>query len=144
MEMKNIGVAQGDVVSVCSVNNLDVCVPFIAAMFLGAKTVNMDVGQPVEDLQRIIRDFAPKIIFASNDAEEKLMEAARETILVIFGSASFSEFLRPKPDEEQFRPLQIGSIDDIAHVFFSSGTTGQAKGINISHKALLNQTEKLM
>lgn len=149
MEMKRIGVAQGDVVSICSGNHLNVCVPFIAAMFLGAKTVNLDISLPSEEIRRFVDTYAPKIIFASDDAEQTLSAILRQvttdTLLVTFGGTIFADFLLPKPNEEEdFRPLPIKSIDDVAHIFFSSGTTGLAKGVCISHKALLNQVEKLM
>lgn len=149
VEMQRIGVAQGDVVSICSGNHLNVCVPFIAAMFLGAKTVNLDISLSSEEIHRIVDTFAPKIIFVSDDDEQTLFDILRQTVtvplLVAFGGRTFADFLLPKPkEEEDFRPLPIQSIDDTAHIFFSSGTTGLAKGVCISHKALLNQTEKLM
>lgn len=146
--MKNMGVVQGDMVSICSENHLDVCVPFIASMFLGATTVNMDVTMSTEEFESFVSIFAPKIIFASGDLEQTLSEVLKrkklKTTLVVFGTADFDIFLNSKEKEEAFRPLPIQSIDDTAHILFSSGTTGAAKGIKISHKALLNQTEKLI
>lgn len=140
---------QGDLVSICSGNHLDVCVPFIAAMFLGAVTVNMDVIMSTEDMELFIGMFAPKIIFASEDVGHTLYEILRrtkmETVLVVFGSKEFDGFLRSKEEKEgTFCPLPIRSTDDTAHIFLSSGTTDVPKGIKISHKAHLNQVEKLM
>lgn len=139
--MKSLGVAQGDVVSICSGNHLDVCVPFIGAMFLGAVTANMDTNMSVEEITRFLDTFAPKIIFVSADVCGILKTDA---VVVVFGSEDFDGFLSVQDDEEAFRPAPLRSIDATAHVFLSSGTTGAPKGVKISHKALLNQTEKLM
>lgn len=144
MKMKSLGVVPGDVVSICSENHLDVCVPFIGAMFLGAVTANMDINMSAEEIALFINKFGPKIIFASEDVSEILKQAKGDAVVVVFGSEEFDEFFNAQEDEGAFRPSPLRSTDDTAHIFLSSGTTGVPKGVKISHKALLNQAEKLM
>lgn len=87
------------------------------------------------------------MIFCSNEAidliENALKKANLNTEIISFEDsliyASFSDFLKPHDNENEFIAKRPKSSKDTALMFFSSGTTGQPKAICLSHFGFLSQ-----
>lgn len=89
---------------------------------------------------------SPKLIFVQSESteliEKALQKANLSSKLVIFGDTQkhipFSQFVKPKTGEENFKPLAV-DLKDVASVYFTSGTTGLPKAACHSHYAILCQ-----
>lgn len=144
IKMRILGITRGDVITICSYNSLDSAVPFIAAQFLGAKVASLDPVVPVDDCITLASLVKPRMIFFSENAtdliETVVKDAKLDAMTIVFGESNvhtpFSEFNKPRNFETEFEPLKIDN-EETAVIFFSSGTTGLAKGIEISHHHLI-------
>ncbi|KAF2884761.1 hypothetical protein ILUMI_21415, partial [Ignelater luminosus] len=145
MQLK--GITPDDIIILCTHNHLDTFVPYFAALFIGAKVSALDPSLSVKDTVHLLKQVTPKMIFATPESvplmEESSQEVSGDIEIVVFGKTdkhtNFSEFLLPKPEEDQFKPTEPKSLFDTALIFFSSGTTGLPKGICINHYTLLGQ-----
>ncbi|GJQ77865.1 hypothetical protein Trydic_g16118 [Trypoxylus dichotomus] len=148
IELKARGISSNDVICVSSYNQLNACVPYVAGLFIGTKICALDWSMCYSDCKHLLSLVHPRIIFA--DAEKRNMyqelsvDTPLETQLVIFNAEdddnnSFQSFLRESQEEDTFEPAKIESDRDTAIIMFSSGTTGLAKGICLSHYAIIHQ-----
>lgn len=152
LEMKSRGINTGDIISICSYNQLDSGVPFYAAQFLGVKVASLDPTISLDDTILLLKQVRPKMIFISDDAITLIETAAKKAGLmylqiIVFGHnanrMSFEKFISPKDDENLFEPVKVYDRKT-AVIFFSSGTTGMPKGIELSHYSLLMQGMSMM
>lgn len=97
-----------------------------------------------------------KVLFVSGDSVEVAVEAVkraeRDIKIIVFGKSSgFFDFdsiiaLPETNDVDGFVCAPIESLGEIASILFSSGTTGPAKGVALSHGTLwqeIHQSEVL-
>ncbi|KAJ8947580.1 hypothetical protein NQ318_010092 [Aromia moschata] len=144
LKLKEKGIKKNDVVSMCSYNHGNCCVPLFATLFLGAIPANFDPRLSDMETVHLLKLVQPKVIFVGSDAvefmEKNVTESKVTTELVVFGDSekypNFSEYLKPQPHEANFRPVDVDA-DDTALIMFSSGTTGMPKGICLSHRSIL-------
>ncbi len=113
---------------------------FWACMLKGVVFVPVDRNWPLLSLKNTILEVEPKLVFTP--AEEKYLPLSQENSRHIFFDCLeeeselegqfFSEFL----EEESSISLPEISSEDIAVFLYTSGTTGKAKGVQLTHGAL--------
>lgn len=146
MELQKRGITSKDTLVFCSKVTLDTPIPIIASFFLGAKITNLDPTLSVRQTSHLLAIVAPTMIFVSNSClsliEESLKEAKLNCKIVVYENSTkyptFSDFVKPKVGEDNFKPVQVASLDDPIVLFFSSGTTGLPKAIAHTHTSFLH------
>nr|XP_008190687.2 PREDICTED: probable acyl-activating enzyme 21 [Tribolium castaneum] len=145
--MQKRGITSHDTLVFCSKVTLDTPIPIIASFFLGAKIANLDPTLSPRQTSHLLSIISPKMIFVSESAlsliEESLESANLKTEIVVYDGSTkkyptFAEFAKPKPNEENFKPVKITNLDETIVMFFSSGTTGLPKAICHSHSSFLH------
>lgn len=124
---------------------MDSALPLIAAQYLGVTVATLDPSLSSRDVAYLIKIVSPKMIFVSSAATTLIEKACAETKcepdIVVFGTTDrhkkFSEFLKRNNEEILFKPVRVADLQQPAFIYFSSGTTGFPKGIQISHHAIL-------
>lgn len=145
LKLKSLGVKRGDVICLNTDNHGNVCVPYIAAQFLKCTITSLDPNLSAEETRDLLKLVKPNVMFLSENAlklvEDALVKANMKIRLVIFGETKkytpFSEFLQANDEENTFEPVREGTNEDIAIIFFSSGTTGLPKAVCINHRTMM-------
>ncbi|KAB0792139.1 hypothetical protein PPYR_14100 [Photinus pyralis] len=149
LAIEDAGLKPGDFVTTCSLNHLDVCVPYLASLFTGTISASVEATMPAQEMVYLLNQVGPKIIFVGPEAVEVVEEAVEKLdtkpLIVVFGDTgcypSFSDFIAPFSGENAFRPRIPESLEETALVLFSSGTTGLPKGICHTHRSMLANSE---
>jgi long-chain acyl-CoA synthetase len=141
--LRGLGVSAGDRVTLYSQNCWEWIVGYYAIARLGAVVNPINVMLSAEEVLFVVKDCGAKVILASQDKGEALLDLKRDSPLehvVLFGSdvptgaVSFDELLRQSQSE-------CGSVDvkgsQLSTIGYTSGTTGHPKGAMLTHKNVL-------
>ncbi len=118
----------GDSVAICMKNSPDWMIAFVAIVNAGAVAVLINSRGTGAVMARAISDADCVFIIADEKRLSKLKEAGCNLPVIMP-----SDF----PNEGAEFKIPTRSSDDLAAMFFSSGTTGTAKAAAIQHRALI-------
>ena len=134
------------------------CWQFIAIMFaiskIGAIIVPINNFLKEEELTYIVNDSQAKLLFSSakfaNETKDLLSKCAIEKTIWIDGAPlvnekniDFDVFLKSNQSNPS-REFYSSSLDDIAFIVYTSGTTGKPKGAMLSYRNILSNCEGAM
>jgi len=138
--LREIGIRPGSRVALVGENSIEWIVIFFAITILGGIIVPIDPRLPVEELSCLLADCEPSAAFGSRNALEKLEKAAAS---LRFSNKIYS--LEDGPDDwKRLRGRTQTTVEarlrpnDTAALLYTSGTTGNPKGVMLTHGNLLH------
>jgi acetyl-CoA synthetase len=129
------GVERGDRVAVCAPASAETAAFFLGTWKLGAILLSLSVLYGDEGIRHRVADSEPKLIVA-DDANAARMPGDLVDDVVLLDERLLADV------DDSFDTLDT-SADDPAQIYYTSGTTGLAKGILHAHRYLLAHEEFL-
>jgi acetyl-CoA synthetase len=129
------GVERGDRVAVCAPASAETAAMFLGTWKLGGILLSLSVLYGDEGIHHRIGDSAPRVIVTDAENADRMPGGLVDDVIV----------LGPKLLEgadDQFETVDT-SCDDPAQIYYTSGTTGLAKGILHAHRYILAHEEFL-
>ena len=130
-----IDILPGDRVAILSENRPEWIYALFGTWKRGGIVVPVDFMSTPSEIEYILSDAEPKVVFCSNETEENLLKATagNKNIEVI----NFDKFIPPSPWEGEIHR----DLDDIALLPYTSGTTGMPKGVMLTFGNLLSNVK---
>ncbi len=123
------GVGSDDVVAVALQRSIELIVALVAVLRAGAAYLPLDPEHPPERLQRLMTRANARCVLV-DDADVARIGDATVTLPVSLW-----------PLQTSVRPDTPARLDAAAYVLFTSGSTGEPKGVVIEHRAIVNRLE---
>ncbi|MGW2051637.1 amino acid adenylation domain-containing protein, partial [Streptomyces sp. NPDC001858] len=134
------GVRVGDRAAIAMKRSVDLVVALTAVMRAGAAYVPIDPGYPTARVTHILDNAAPSVVITDQHTAETHKDALGEhpAPLLRIDDRDIQQHLAAgqKTAPALTRPL---NELDVAVVIFTSGTTGNPKGVAVSHRGLVNR-----
>ena len=138
------GLERGDRVVLMAPNSADWIVSALGVMHAGAVVVPLDVQMPDEDLAHALGDCDPAFLFTTAALRERIdaLDLDLNAQVRLFGDdgegdKAWSALLASESAEA------VEASDDLAAIFYTSGTTGPPKGVPLTHRNLASNVEAL-
>ena len=135
--LREAGVGRGDRVAVVLPPTPETAAVFFGTWKLGALLLSMSVLYGDEGIAHRLRDAEPAVL-VTDAANAPRFADAGVRVLVLDGDGSWGGLLAGAPTD----PISTDTAaDDPAQLYYTSGTTGLAKGIVHAHRYLLAHEE---
>jgi long-chain acyl-CoA synthetase len=123
----------GDRVAIAARNSIDYLDALYAIWHAGLTAVPANAKLHGAELGFILEHSQARACFASSDIEPAIAAHAPATLerLVIIGSPQYAMLFQADP-----AAITLRQPDDLAWLFYTSGTTGRPKGAMLTHRAL--------
>src|SRR6185312_8729307 len=131
--LAGLGVEQGDRVAVVLPPTAETAAVFFATWKLGAILLSMSVLYGDEGIAHRLSDSEPKVLVTDAENAPRFEGAAVPTVFILDPADLAKE-------SESFTTADTAA-DDPAQLYYTSGTTGLAKGIVHAHRYLLGHNE---
>ncbi|MFJ2095090.1 amino acid adenylation domain-containing protein [Streptomyces sp. NPDC087901] len=116
-------------VAVLLPRSLDALTAVLAVLDSGGAYLPLSCELPLERIEAILQDSGTRIVIATEELADRIAAPGRTTLTV--------RQLRATAPPSASAPATAGA-DDLAFVFYTSGTTGEPKGVEGTHRQLVN------
>jgi len=134
---REYGIAPGDRVGLFATN----CTQYLECLYgiwwRGAVAIPINAKLHGREAAWICSDAGAKLTFVSDDTAEALMAAKADLPVPMETLSVDSDAYRVMRDGEGAGPPLPREADDLAWLFYTSGTTGRPKGVMLSHGNLV-------
>jgi len=154
-----LGIRRGDRVALLAENSPDWAVCDLACQMVGAITVPLFATLPAEQIEYIVSDSAPRLIFVSDAAQRDKAQQVQQNVerlevVVAFDKSASDEKVLSLEDLELSGENHLAenpgiyestwpaaAANDVATIIYTSGTTGHPKGVQLTHRNLISNVE---
>ncbi|MBW2709349.1 MAG: long-chain-fatty-acid--CoA ligase [Deltaproteobacteria bacterium] len=141
----DLGIERNDRVAVLHENTHEFLEAYFAAAHLGIILVSLNHRLSAKELAGILNDSESRMLIAqgafyekakalpqSVPTLEKIIWTRTDSHVLNGEDTAYEALLKNHPDQPP--PAPAISDDDVAHLYYTSGTTGQPKGVMLTHK----------
>ncbi len=124
-----LGLSTDAPVALCLPRSAQAIVALLAVLKAGAVYVPLDPQHPRERLRALVADAGATLLLGPATPGAELQDLApRVTTL---------EALESQPADPRSVPRQAGAAGDRAYVMYTSGSTGEPKGVQVEHRSIV-------
>ena len=145
----NCGIQKGDKVAILSESTPEWSAAFFSIVIAGGTIVPLDIKLTEYELNSILSDCLPKVLLVSSKYFEmglKLKEQIPEieNLILIDDKGVNKEYESIYTIQSEPRKKWVHrSLNQTALIIYTSGTTGMPKGVQITYKNIMTQTESI-
>ncbi|CAI7975799.1 mycobactin phenyloxazoline synthetase [Frankia sp. Hr75.2] len=129
------GVRRGDLVGVSLPKGSSQVVAVLGVLAAGATYVPVGIEQPAARVERIVAAAGFGVL---------ITESPRDGVPAGVVQLAPDQPAEPAPVPDLAAPGELGGLDRPAYVLFTSGSTGQPKGVEVGHRAAMNTIADLI
>ena len=118
-------ISQGDIVAIIGERSRQMILAILGILKLGAVYVPIDIENPIARTTYILEDILPKRVIVLENVKE----------LADLNNLLFLDDINNYPKEFQCAPVEPSNY---AYILYTSGTTGEPKGVIIRHSSIVN------
>ncbi len=127
----SLGIKKGDRVGVAGKNSPEWALAYLGILFAGAVVVPLDYGLKSEEIHELMKVANVEILFCDEEKFDFFIgQNLKKTISL--SSKKDNYILNIACTEKN--EIDLPGEDDLAAILFTSGTTGVAKGVMLTHK----------
>jgi amino acid adenylation domain-containing protein/thioester reductase-like protein len=136
-DLRKAGVGPDAVVGICLDRGIEMIVALLATLKAGGAYLPLDPNYPLERLQYMLHDAAPRVVL--------IQEQLRDSLHLDLGDVTVIDPELGSMTMRNDRNLPKGEIgltaDHLAYLIYTSGSTGRPKGTGMPHRAMVNLIE---
>jgi amino acid adenylation domain-containing protein len=130
--LRGLGVGAEDRVALLLERSLDSVVGLLAALKAGGAYVPLETAYPAERLRAMLADAGAKVILTHRGLAETLAAAAAGRVVRLDADRE-----RVAAESAENPSSRVGA-GNLAYVVYTSGSTGEPKGVAVEHRQILN------
>ncbi|UFH45637.1 amino acid adenylation domain-containing protein [Flavobacterium galactosidilyticum] len=128
--LKDLGFGRGNIIAVSMPRSPELVISLLAIMQCGSAYLPLDPEYPISRLQFMLEDSDAKFLLTTKDLSASLPKLAN-TILIEDTIASLKKYPVTKLETQV-------NHEEVVYLLYTSGSTGNPKGVPITHKNLVN------
>ena len=134
--MYSKGIRKGDRIAVTGKNAPEWTIAYLAALFAGGVVVPIDYHLRNEETELLIKASGARMLFVDEEKHEHFMQnpANLESVLSLCKGVGTYIYDLDGPQAA----IEQAAEEDLAAILYTSGTTGNPKGVMLSHKNLVS------
>ena len=129
--LRTLNVRPGVVVGICLERSMDMVIALMAILKAGGAYVPLDPEYPRDRLRFMAEDAAVAIVLTSEGLSDRFDARACRILCLDREQKRISQ-------EVDHNLSPTATSQDLAYILYTSGSTGQPKGVEIPHRALVN------
>jgi len=141
--LDRMNVRKGDRVAILSGNMPNWCITYFAIVNKGAIVVPILPDFHPDEVQSIMQHSGSKAIFVSEKLQENINNMQSETLTHVIAIENFAA-LKGKLADKPSGIVESPEPDETASIIYTSGTTGRSKGVMLSHRNIVFDTDQCL
>ena len=133
--LRRLGVQHEDIVAVAFPRELEILVALLGVLKAGAAYTVLDASYPADRLDYILRDTRAKVVLTQSRLRDQLPSAAGLTEVCL---DTDQDVIEACAGDEL---AEVATRDSLIYVLYTSGSSGQPKGVMLEHRALMSFAE---
>ncbi len=140
--LKDSGLGKGDHIAILGENRPEWAISYFAVSWIGAVVIPLDGRASLDSWKFILRFSSAKAILLSNSylSDIQSVSAELEELKHIIVMENFDQFSKKYSTGVNMENV---SPDDLLQILFTSGTTGDPKGVMMTHKNVTSNVDDI-